>query len=228
MHLITLCLALAFSATTLAAQNTEPTSLPPDPENPIGQEGAMPPGWLVRLDHPDTGVKIGGEEDADIWFVTMTPGWHVTTKPAGIFYHPAAIAEGTYQAQSTIHLFDPGQRNEAYGIFFGGQNLQDDHQTYLYFLIRRSGEYLVKQRQGHETRVLIDWTPYDGILKYEDDTQGSVENTLSVTVDAKTITFYINGAKVANIARGSLSTDGVVGLRLNHNVNVHISDLRIE
>ena len=215
-------LLFAFVALPLAAQK-------PDAQKPAGPEGEVPPGWEVRLDQPDPNVKISADQEkADIWFVTMTPGWHVTTKPAGIFYHPASVAQGDFRATTTIHLFDPGRRNEAYGLFFGGQNLQEDNQTYLYFLIRRSGEFLVKQRNGSSTSVLTNWTAHPAILKYEADTEGPVENTLSVAVRGQTIDFYINDQKVADLARGNLQTDGTVGLRLNHSVNVHISDLKVE
>ena len=66
---------------------------------------------------------MAAEEPAsgDIRFVNMTPGWHVTTGPRVILYHPAARAEGDFRATATMHLFAPGQRNEAYGLFVEGE-----------------------------------------------------------------------------------------------------------
>ncbi len=46
----------------------------------------------------------------------------------------------------------------AYGLFVGGQDLEGDDQKYLYFLIRRSGEFLIKTRAGDETSVVHPWT----------------------------------------------------------------------
>ncbi len=141
----------------------------PNPNKPQGVNLELPEGWEVRLDHPKEGVIIGSKPDsADIYFVNMTPGWHITTGPAGIFYHPANTASGNYTISTEIFFFDPGKRNrEAYGLFIGGQNLQQEDQYYLYFLIRNTGEFLIKKRMGEETASLQGWTPSDAIVKYE-------------------------------------------------------------
>ena len=46
--------------------------------------------------------------------------------------------------------------------------------------------------------------------------------------DGDQVHFAINGENVATHPVSALSTDGIVGLRLNHGVNVHVSDLRVE
>ena len=61
----------------------------PDAGVPQGENNDVPEGWNVRLDRPDASTVIGSSEDDDVYFVNMTPGWHVTTSKAGIFYHPA-------------------------------------------------------------------------------------------------------------------------------------------
>jgi hypothetical protein len=201
----------------------------PNPNKPQGANLELPEGWEIRLDHPKKEVVIGANPDSsDIYFVNMTPGWHITTGPAAIFYHPANTASGNYTVTSDLHLFDPGNRNrEAYGIFIGGQNLQQANQYYLYFLIRNTGEFLIKKRMGEETATLQGWTPSDAIVKYENPDESSVKNSLSVSVAANKITFSINGTKVATIDKGDLQTDGLYGLRVNHSINIHISDLRM-
>ncbi len=108
-----LCLALAFVVLPLFAQDAQP----PDPQNPDGENLKTPPSWKVQLDKPKDGVVIGDDkETADIYFVNMTPGWHVTTGPAAICYHPASTAEGAYRAETTIHLVDPKGRNNDFGF----------------------------------------------------------------------------------------------------------------
>lgn len=201
----------------------------PDPANPQGENLEVPEEWKVRLDHEDSETDIGSDPDSsDIYFVNMTPGWHITTGPAGIFYHPANTAEGNYTLQTTIHLFDPGERNrEAFGLFFGGENLEDDNQEYLYFLIRNTGEFLIKSRTGDETGLIQDWTASDVINIYDDPEVSSVENELSLTVTDQTITFLINGEEVAEINSDELKTDGIFGLRVNHSINLHISNINI-
>lgn len=198
----------------------------PDPNVPQGKNLDVPIGWKVRTDHAGEPVIGADKETADIWFVNMTPGWHITTKPAAIFYHPASTASGNYRAETVIHLFDPKGRNEAYGIFFGGADLEGDGQVYDYFLLRNSGEYLIKQRRGSETKVVRDWTKHEGVVRWEKG-MSSAENRLAVECREGTVDFFINGEKVVSIERAKLRTDGIVGLRFNHRLDAHVSDLSV-
>lgn len=200
----------------------------PDPNKPQGKNFDVPTGWEVRLDHEMEDVVIGAQPDSsDIYFVNMTPGWHITTGPAGIFYHPANTASGSYEIQSEIHFFDPGDRNrEAYGLFWGGQNLQAENQQYYYFLIRNTGEFLIKKRMGDETEVIQEWTPSDAIVEYKNDMEeSSVRNTLTVSIVGEEAVFNINDQEVAALNAAGWDNGGYFGLRVNHSINLHISSL---
>lgn len=219
-----LLLLIVLGSTVVMAQNM------PDPTIPQGENLKVPEGWKVRLDHADHEAVIGANPDSsDIYFVNMTPGWHITTGPAGIFYHPANEAAGNYTLSSTIHYFDPKGRNrEGYGVFLGGKDLEGDDQTYIYFLLRNTGEFLIKERMSDETGLIQAWTASDVINVYkEGEEASSVKNTLKVTVSGDEMTFYINDTEVAAVSSAMMDTDGHFGMRLNHSVNLHISDLRI-
>lgn len=222
---IKLVVWVLFCSTFLMAQDR------PDPNMPQGINLEVPEGWQVRLDHEMDDVIISSRPDsADIYFVNMTPGWHITTGPAGIFYHPANTATGDFTIKSELHFFDPGDRNrEGYGIFLGGSSLQGNDQSYIYFLIRNTGDFLVKKRMGDETEVLQNWTPSNAILKYENGVteNSSVMNILEVGISGNTASFVINGEEVASLNSSELTTDGIFGLRVNHSVNLHISDLSL-
>jgi len=200
----------------------------PEPETPVGKNFETPPGWSVRLDQPDESVTVGSTEDADIFFVSMTPGWHITTGPRAIFYHPASTAEGSFRARAAFFLFPPGERNEAFGLFIGGRNLDQDDQEYLYFLIRRSGEFLLKKRKGNDTEEVHPWSADDAIVPYTSETEGTVHNVLEVVAGESELTFLVNGTEVASIRRAGLPVDGIVGLRVNHALNLHVDDLAVE
>ena len=214
--------------TALPVGGQDYLSSPPDPQKPAGENLKVPLGWEVRLDRPNPEAVIGSEPDgSDIFFVNMTPGWHITTGPAAIFYHPASVGRGAYRAEATIHLFDPGDRNEGYGLLIGGADLAGDGQHYLYFLVRNSGDFLVKLRRGGETEVIRDWTPHSAIVTYTDESESSVENDFAIEVGPEHIAFFVNGEQVGEIVRGELPTDGLVGLRINHGLNVHVSNLAV-
>lgn len=179
-----------------------------------------PDGWLLRLDRPDRGSPD------DVYFVDMAPGWHVTTGPAVLLHHPASTASGTYSLEAEMFLFDPGERREGYGIFFGGRDLQADGQQYIYFLLRRDGKFLVKTRHGDETAVVRDWTEHPAIVGWENKPAdaGSAHNTMGVQVGANDVAFIVNGAEVARVARSELPpTGGAYGLRVNHGLNLHVT-----
>lgn len=201
--LVTLALPCSLIAVPLAAQQA-------------------PEGWQMRADRE--GVDL-----AEVEFVDMAPGWHVTTGPAVILWHPDRTASGTYRVEMDVHLFDPEERREAFGLFVGGQDLAGDGQRYLYFLLRDGGEFLVKTRNGAETSNVVAWTAHEAIRGYasRDEGEASVQNTLAVEAHENELVFFVNGAEVARVPRAGLPVDGVVGLRVNHRLNLHVSRLEV-
>ena len=200
----------------------------PDPNAPSGEEGTVPSDWVVLLDQPSDEVIVGADPDAsDIFFVTMTPGWHVTSGPAAIYYHPASIAQGSYYVKLDVHLFDPGQRNEAFGFFVGGENLEATDLAYDYFLIRNSGEFLIKRRRGDQTELIQNWTSHNAINRYKTESESPVLNELLLEVVGDSIGFMINGEEVVSMPASQIKTNGIVGFRVNHALNLHVSNLEV-
>jgi hypothetical protein len=183
----------------------------------LAQDQERPADWKVRFDRP--------APDSAVYFVTMPPGWHITTGPAGIFYNPSVTAKDEYRVSSEIFLF-PGERREGFGIFVGGEDLEGDGQAYLYFLLRKDGRYLIKRRAGSETHVVVPWTAHEAIVKHEGG-EGTAKNELGIECGSENVDFFVNGEKVNSLPRSQLSVDGVVGLRVNHNLNIHVTDLNV-
>lgn len=228
--LLAFSLAVSIPATAQEAPTIDWVHVRPDAATPQGENLAVPKGWSFRLDRPNADVELisdGNPGHSNIYFVNMTPGWHITTGPAAILYHPALRAEGKYRAEAKIHLFPPGERNEAFGIFVGGTNLDADDQSYLYFLIRKTGDFLIKRRSGASTSVVKEWTANPAIMPYTSDAEGSVGNVLALESGDDDLTFFVNGEQVARVPRGDLPVDGLVGLRVNHALNVHVEDLKV-
>jgi hypothetical protein len=197
-------------------------------------KGQFPEGWTVRVDgaapHASHApAPASGPGAKDITFVVMKPGWHITTGPAAIMYDPTHKASGSSAVKSETFLFDPGTRREAYGILFGGRDLDGDRQAYTYFVIRRSGEFLIRRRTGATTINVMDWTPAAAIRKYDDKPadKSSVQNVLEVRVAPDATAFLVNGTEVARVPSKDIDTDGIVGLRVNHSLNIHVSSLDI-
>jgi len=185
------------------------------------QENQRPKSFKVRWDSP-------GADTAKASFVTMSPGWHLTTGPnSGIFYDPSWTATGNYKAESVIHLFDPPKGHaESYGIFVGGKDLEGAGQSYLYFLLRTDGQYLVKQRTGKAVKDVVAPTASPAIKPFVAGKE-SVANTLAIAAGAETVDFLINGTKVASKPRKELAVDGTAGLRANHMLNLHVEKFAV-
>ena len=221
-----ICTAIAFVIIT----GTVFSQGMPDPAVPQGKNLQVPEGWEVRLDKPNDDIIVGSNPDSsDIYFVNMTPGWHLTTGPRAIFWHPENVATGNFKIITSIYTFDTkGRDREGFGLFFGGSDLNGENQEYLYFLIRNTGDFLIKARRGSETEIIHEWTASDAIVRFTEESTSSELNHLSVTVTGGIMTFVINETEVASLLVENLKTDGHFGLRVNHAVNIHISDLGVE
>lgn len=179
-----------------------------------------PSEWKVRFDR-------SGTPDSAIYFVSMPPGWHITTGPAAILYSPASTADGEFRITSTITLFDPGRRQrEAYGIFFGGRDLEGPNQSYSYFLVRNTGDFLVKRRDGPGTSTVRQWSASSAIVRHEGGE--NAKNVLVIEARGSDVDFFVNGEKVTTVPRSDLQVTGVVGLRVNHGLNLHVTDLIVD
>lgn len=80
---------------------------------------------------------------------------------------------------------------------------------------------------GENTEVVQAWTTNDAIIKYGDTEESSVLNVLQVAVDDETVRFIINEEEVAAVDATEINSEGIFGLRVNHSVNLHISDLSL-
>lgn len=210
---ITAAALALLAAAPLAAQDKK------DPDKKV-EGGALPAGWMGRTDRPN--AKL---EDAN--FKTMGAGYHVTSGPAAIYWNAGHATKGPFKATASFTQMKAPSHPEAYGIFFMGKNLSAADQNYAYFLVRGDGKVMVKHRAGADVHTIMDWT--DAAAVHKQDAAGKATNVL--TVDATkpdSVRLLVNGAQVAALPGSHLgSTDGYVGLRVNHNLDVHVGELTV-
>lgn len=204
-------------AAPLAAQEHTGEGHAPAPK--IENGGVFPAGWSVRPDE--------GGQPTEFSLAAMPPGWHLVTAASGVIYRSQDTASGGYEVSAKIHLFpSKGGHQEAFGLFIGGRDLSGAGQRYTYFLIRGDGTYKIKRRSGASaTDVTKDWTPASAIVKLK--SEGPVANLLSVAVGKDKVTFRVNGQAVYSAPAAGLDTDGIVGLRVNHNLSLHVETLEV-
>ena len=182
--------------------------------------GVTANGWEARLDR-------GTDASGVLNFMSMGDGVHATTSGRGgaIFWRPSNTHGGTYTISASFTQMEPSDHPNAYGLFFGGANLSADNQRYSYFVIREDGQYLIKKRMGSQTPNVVSWTPHSAIQEL--DAQGRATNVLSVEVGSSQVRFLVNGTEVSSQPRPAVDLDGISGLRVNHQLNVHIGALQL-
>ena len=94
-----------------------------------------------------------------------------------------------------------------------------------YFVVREDGQFLIKKRMGSEIPTLVDWTEHAAVNTL--DAQGRSTNTLTVEVGSDLVHFLANGTEVRTLPRSAVDTDGIVGLRINHLLDVHVDSLKL-
>lgn len=179
-----------------------------------GQALSQPEGWETRAER----------------FVAMPPGFHITTSPSVLLYHPEARAGGTFRIESEAFLF-PGDSPHRYGVFIGGRNLEADDAVWTSFEIGLDGSWVVRTREvrdrqrGFEVVELAGPTPGPVVLP---EGENPARNALVVAVGPEQVEFRLNGETVAALPRDAMPVDGVAGFRVGSELNLHVLSLAVE
>lgn len=190
-----------------------------DPDKKVMDGGVKVEGWRARLDKPTAKVE-------DLKFVSMGPGFHVTGGPAAIYWNAANAAKGNYTVKASLTQTKATPHREAYGIFLGGDNLTEPSQSYLYLVIGGTGEYTIKHRAGSEVHTIVEWTASPALKKV--DEAGKATNELAIEV-GDDVRYMLNGVEVLKTPRAQVmgSLDGATGLRVNHNLDIHVGSFSV-
>jgi hypothetical protein len=212
-HTLTLASVAILAAAPLAAQMG---GMNHDADKQTGG-GKLPAGWSARKDRPTA-------PDAKV--VVMGTGVHVTSGAAAIYWREKDKVTVPFTASATFTQTKAPSHPEAYGLFFMGSKLDSPEQSYAYVLVRGDGKVLVKHRAGAEVHTVMDWTEHSAVHKQ--DANGKATNTVSVAASADSTRMMVNGMQVAAIGNGYGTAAGVVGVRVNHNLDVHIDDFSVK
>ena len=215
--------ALALTAGALRAQGADPDKL-------VANGGVNVPGWTGRIDPQ---AAKGGRKITDDKVVSMGPGFHVTSGPAAVYWNPANTASGNYTVSASFSQTKAATHPEAYGVFLAGRDLESPNQSYLYFLVRQDGKYLINHRANDSTvHKMVDWTANSAVKAI--DANGKATNALSIAVLPDKLSFMVNGVEVTTLPRSEVDragagsgTTGIAGIRVNHNLDVHVGGFAV-
>ncbi len=193
-----------------------------DPDQAVAGGGTLPPGWHGRTERNAAMTNVK--------FVAMGDGYHVTLGPATIFWRDVDTASGNYHVVATFSQTRAPQHPEAYGLLIGGRHLADSAQSYTYFLLRTvadRSQFSIRRRAGYAVRptAVVDWTSHDAVKPA--NAEGQTTNELSILVADGKATFYVNGTEVYSTAAADVDTNGIVGYRINHNLDLHLGAIGV-
>ncbi|AHG88098.1 hypothetical protein J421_0561 [Gemmatirosa kalamazoonensis] len=204
-----------------------------DPTHKVSGSGRMPAGWAMRFD--PIVARAGRPAPAppratDVDVQAVAGGVRVRSGPAAIYWRASDVASGRFTVSATFTQ-TRGMAHEAYGLLVGGAHLDDGRERYLYFVVRPQDGGILVSRRTSDARptALVPWTVHPAVHR-ERAGDGAATNRLAVRVDVDSVWFVANDRVVRALARADLRipTDGVVGVRVNHNLDLLVTDLRVD
>jgi hypothetical protein len=183
-----------------------------------------PPGWRMRVDESTSAEDP--DDRPDLKVVTVGSGMRITGGPAGTFWNPKDAVTGNFTVRGSFTLMKPSSHTNYYGLIFGGRDIEGPKQTYVYFLVAQNGTYLIRRRVGEEVTDVQGRMTHAAVQR--PDAKGASVNALEVRVAGNTVSYVINGMVVHTAPRGSLVTDGLVGVRVNHVLDVQVDGFTVQ
>jgi hypothetical protein len=166
------------------------------------------------------------DDRPDLTFMTMGKGFHVAGGPAGTFWNPTQSATGDFTLRATFTLNKPSSHTNYYGLVFGGSELDGAGQAYVYFVVAQNGSFLIRQRTGDATTDVKSRATHEAVK--QPDATGRSSNALEVRVAGDTVSYVVNGTVVHSAPKGTLKTDGIVGFRVNHQLDVAVEGFEVQ
>jgi len=192
--------------------------------------GIQMKGWMGVVDAKE--AKAGLTVDS-AKFVSMGSGMHATTGPAITYWNPTMVGKGDYTVKATFaerEYMGLNSHPHPYGIVMAGNDMGTDNASYLYCAAYGNGNFIVR---GFGPAPFQMNGPRGGTNEavHKAEAKGKpVSQEIALQVKGDKVSCMINGTEVASYSKAELvaagklkSTDGVVGFRMGHNTDAHIS-----
>ena len=229
MRLVTataLALAGAVSIATLSAQAM---NMQQDAAHKVANGGIRGAGWQGR---PDAGTGAVNDSSLDVKGSDI----EIHTGPAMLYWNPANKGTGDFTVSATFtepKYMSSNDHPHPYGVFIGGNDLDTANASALYCAAYGRGTFIVRGFGPSPFQVNGRGGTSDAVHKAAGRGE-QVEQTIALQVKGDSVSCIINGTTVGTypkadvVAAGKLkSTDGIVGIRVAHNVDVNVKDFKV-
>jgi hypothetical protein len=212
--------AVAMLVPALAAQRGM------DPDRKIEGGGIKAAGW--------TGTADGGKNVNDSKFEQQGTTFNLQVGPAATYWNPANTATGDFAVKAT---FTEGKMMSGHphpmGLFIGGSKMGTPDQSYMYCTAYRDGSFIVRRFNGTTPTQIVRKSP-NAAVKKAATPEESVTQEVAWVVKGGRAECMVNGTMVAGFDKAEIvgagkleSTDGVYGIRVSHNMDLTVKDLKV-
>jgi hypothetical protein len=226
--------ALAFAGALLVAHVHAAPQAMQDTSRKVPGGGIKAAGWQGRVDAGE--AAKGGKVD-DSKLVLQGGELQLNNGPAAIYWNAANKVSGDFTVSATFtepKYMSSNDHPHPYGLFIGGNKLDSDQASFVYCTPYGNGTYIVRGFGPASFRVDggARGAASDAIHKAEPG--GSVTQDVEMSVKGDKFECKINGTVVSTHPKSDLvgagkldSTDGFVGIRAAHNVDVNIKNFKV-
>ena len=229
MRLVTATALALAGAVSIATLHAHGVNMQQDAAHKVANGGIRGAGWQGR---PDPGTGAVTDSSLDV----KGSEAEIHTGPAMLFWNPANKTTGDFTVSASFtepKYMSSNDHPHPYGVFIGGSNLDNDKTTALYCAAYGRGTFIVRGFGPGPFQVNGRGGASDAVHKAAGRGE-AVEQTIAMSVKGDNVTCTINGTIVGTypktdvVGAGKLtSTDGVVGIRVAHNVDVNVKDFKI-
>ncbi len=201
-----------------------------DTAHKVPNGGIRGAGWQGR---PDPGTGAVNDASLDVKGSDI----EIHTGPAMLFWNPANKGIGDFTVSATFSepkYMSSNDHPHPYGVFIGGGNLDNDKTTALYCAAYGRGTFIVREFGPEVTNVNGQRGSASDAVHKAAGRGESVEQTIALQVKGDSVSCLINGTSVGTYPKSDIvgpgkltSTDGIVGIRVAHNVDVNVKDFKV-
>ena len=205
----------------------------PETNRKVAGGGITVKGWEGKV---DADAEKAGQTVKDAKLSEEGKTLEVTTGPAITYWNPKNMAKGDYTVSATFN--EPKFQNlnthpHPYGIVIAGNGLGTADQSYIYCAAYGNGNFIVRGF-GPEPFQLNGRREANDAVHKAAGVGEPVTQEIAMQVKGDKVSCIINGTVVKTLEKADLvtagklkSTDGIYGIRLAHNTDATVSNLKI-
>lgn len=202
-----------------------------DADRSVAGGGITVAGWKGKV---DARAASQGKTVNDSRFTMVNNAIDLKIGPAAVYWNDANRATGNYEVKASFtERGHKAGHPHSYGVFIGGSALETPDQAFAYCIVYANGTYSVKYFHGANVVTVVDRIASAAIKKANE--AGTATNEIGWRVANGKAGCVINGVEVQSWNAADIvgpdklvSTDGIYGVRVSHNLDLTMTPLTMK